>query len=250
MKRSSFKHFIAVFAGAALLSGALLLVLLLSACGIPQYPYLYPPEAFSETNRVGFDHVASNDPNVFRGYEIYYKFYINTNPDDNNTVVKKDIDLFNFNSTIAFSSISYNSGGSATYLNGFRKLLVDISEISVDLVPQISIDILERSLEIKKEDSQSKITLTLSNYLGSEYECYRIVDNESINYKTFFPIDDDTTYLSQRDTDLLHLGSFDFDSDTLYIAFFAVTYGLDDGSPIFSNYSSDGMVYIGSFEFN
>lgn len=246
MKRSFFKHSIRVFTGGALL------VLLLSACGIPQYPYLYPPNSFSDPTKVGFNHEESNDPNVFRGYEIYYKFYKNNNPDDNNTAVD---DMALFNSSIAFSSIADNSGGSTTYSNGFRKLLVDISKISVDLVPQIAVDIIERddnfSLELKNEDLQSKITLTLSNYLGSEfvYDCYRIVDNEISNYKTFYPIDDDTTYLSETDTDLLHLGPFELPGDTLYIAFFAVTYGLDDGSPIFSNYSSDGMVYIGSFEF-
>jgi len=253
MKRASFRQFIAVFAGTALFSGAVLLVLLLSACGIPQYPYLYPPEAFSDPTRVGFNHNDLNDPTVFRGYEIYYKFYKNTNPDDNNTALN---DMSIFNSTISFSSISYNNGGSTAYSNGFRKLLVDVSGIFIDVVPQILIDIAEIddsfSLEIKKEDSQSKITLTLSNYLGSEliYDCYRIVDNEISKYKTFFPIDDTTTYLSQTDTDLLHLSSFDLDFDSLYIAFFAVTYGLDEGSPIFSNSSSDGMVYIGSFEFN
>ncbi|MFO7729370.1 MAG: hypothetical protein R6V86_01260, partial [Spirochaetia bacterium] len=51
-----------------------LLALALIGCGIPSYPYLYPPEALGGA-RVGFRHDEKNDQDVFRGYEIFYRFY-------------------------------------------------------------------------------------------------------------------------------------------------------------------------------
>jgi len=56
-----------------------LLSLLLLQCGLNTYPYLYPPDTV--TRLTGSDGVfiinnrSDNDPDVFLGYELYYKFY-------------------------------------------------------------------------------------------------------------------------------------------------------------------------------
>jgi hypothetical protein len=48
-------------------------------CGLYSYPYIYPPDI--QRTMIGTSQVVSiintgdNDPDVFQGYEIYYKFY-------------------------------------------------------------------------------------------------------------------------------------------------------------------------------
>jgi hypothetical protein len=258
MKRSSFKHSIAVFAGAALLSGALLLVLLLSACGIPQYPYLYPPDAGYP---VGFMHDSDNRSLIlgegpFVGYDIYYKFY-KDDPNTSSTAIE-DKNKY-FNSPSAFKAIAYDneSLNSTVYNNGFRKLIIGDNSTSSnpsDRVNQLIINENEisKSFDVSLTDDNLNDIVKLSiDYIDeadpSVKYVYRIA-SEASQYKSFLPFDD-TNYEPGTDTDFENFTTEDLQS-TMYVAFFAVTYGLDEWSPIFSNYSSDGMVYIGSFEFN
>lgn len=61
--------------------------LALSGCGIPQLPYLAPPESETlrvELSTVRFLHNAQANENAnFHGYEIYYKFYsFDASPED------------------------------------------------------------------------------------------------------------------------------------------------------------------------
>ena len=56
------------------------MVMLLCSCGLYSYPYIYEPSlqggtATSGRTNVTIIHNGDNDPNVFRGYELYYKFY-------------------------------------------------------------------------------------------------------------------------------------------------------------------------------
>ena len=229
---------------------------LFSGCGIPDYPYLYPPDALSDPD-VGFDHDPLNDPDVFLGYDIYYKFY-KTDPDTGIAESEKNI---YFNSSLSFTSISYNEEGSSSssYTNGFRKLLIDIDPgngISPERPDQLEIDILARDdvFTVTFIDENDKITVTLDDdYPGGplSYDCYRIVkDTSGSDYKSFLPFSSEA-YEIGSDNDIDHIDSIDFNNDNFYVAFFAVTYGRDDnGVDIFSNYSSDGMVYIGSFAIN
>jgi len=59
------------------------MVVLLCSCGLYSYPYIYAPSlsggvASSAQAEVTIVHNGDNDPAVFRGYEIYYKFYSST----------------------------------------------------------------------------------------------------------------------------------------------------------------------------
>ena len=59
------------------------MVVLLCSCGLYSYPYIYAPSlsggtASTAQHEVTIVHNGDNDPNVFRGYEIYYKFYYKT----------------------------------------------------------------------------------------------------------------------------------------------------------------------------
>lgn len=62
-------------------------LLLLSACGLYSYPYISAPDlqngtASTAQPNVTIIHNGDNDPNVFQGYEIYYKFYNKTSAYD------------------------------------------------------------------------------------------------------------------------------------------------------------------------
>ena len=53
-------------------------VLLFSACGIPQYEYIYPAKADqNKGNEVFFDftHDTENSKTIFQGYRLFYKLY-------------------------------------------------------------------------------------------------------------------------------------------------------------------------------
>ncbi|MBQ7747235.1 MAG: hypothetical protein IJT92_07325 [Spirochaetia bacterium] len=55
-------------------------MMLLCSCGLYSYPYIHEPSLIGGTATSGRPYVAilhdgDNDPSVFRGYEIYYKFY-------------------------------------------------------------------------------------------------------------------------------------------------------------------------------
>ena len=58
----------------------LVLLLLLTQCGLNTYPYIYPPN-MGPNPLTGSDspcyilNRGDNDPDVFLGYELYYKFY-------------------------------------------------------------------------------------------------------------------------------------------------------------------------------
>ena len=61
----------------------ILMVMLLCSCGLYSYPYIYAPSlrggvASTAQHEVYIVHNGDNDPSVFRGYEIYYKFYKKT----------------------------------------------------------------------------------------------------------------------------------------------------------------------------
>jgi len=261
MKRASFRQFIAVFAGTSLFSGAVLLILLLSACGIPQYPYLYPPNASSYPS-VGFTHDDDNrsltlGEGPFVGYDIYYKFY-KDDPDSTSTAENEKTSYFN--SSSAFKAIAYDNASlnSTVYNNGFRKLIIGDDSTSAnpsDRVNQLIINENEISRSFKvafTDDNLNDIVKLSIDYTieadPSEREVYRIASEDS-TYKSFLPLDD-TNYKPGTDTDFKNFTTEDL-QNPIYVAFFAVTYGRDDnGVDIFSNYSSDGMVYIGSFELN
>jgi len=235
-----------------------LVLLIIITCGIPDYQfYLYPPDPFSPP-QVGFSHDPSNDPDVFVGYDIYYKFYTE---DPDSGIAESEKNSY-FNSTAAFTSVSYHNVGSSvsSFTKGFRKMLIDSdtgtgTSFNKNIPYQLAIDSSERdddfSVAFIKDDLNDIISLSLENYLGGSisFDCYRIADDGSGSYKSFLPFND-TIYETVNDTDLENFITIDFLS-SFYVAFFVVPYGRDsNGVDIFSNSSSDDIIYIGSFDIN
>ena len=61
---------------------------LIQGCGLNDYPYIYAPEVSALTGSPGIIKIynrSDNDPDVFQGYELYYKFYIKANFNVDNT---------------------------------------------------------------------------------------------------------------------------------------------------------------------
>lgn len=68
---------------AALHACIIIMVMILCSCGLYSYPYIYAPSlqggtASTAQHQVTIIHNGENDSAVFRGYEVYYKFYKNT----------------------------------------------------------------------------------------------------------------------------------------------------------------------------
>lgn len=72
-------------------------VMLSSSCGLYSYPYISPPDVRTVSITGGnaiIINTGDNDPDVFRGYEIYYKFYnqstaANDQRNDHNQIFNK-----------------------------------------------------------------------------------------------------------------------------------------------------------------
>ncbi len=72
------------------------MVILLCSCGLYSYPFIYEPSLSGGTAGTGHDYVniihnGDNDPNVFRGYELYYKFYNSTTAETDHSRDDKSI---------------------------------------------------------------------------------------------------------------------------------------------------------------
>lgn len=224
-------------------------------CGIPSIPYLYPPEALGG-GEVGFNHDKNNDPDVFRGYEFFYRFYAG-NPDEAG-IRQAEIDMQNyFNGAGAIRSIVYGTSSSA-FAYGFRRLILEGKSIA-DPAPLLPIDIADRNstfrIDLINDYQNDKINYT---YESNSYEVFRYVpyNEDGYVYKPFLPVPDTDTDTELYDfaageEDIYETVSDEIDGGkTLYVAFFAVPYGFDDEAvqELYANGSYEGMEYIGSFE--
>ncbi|MFW6208813.1 MAG: hypothetical protein ACOC7X_08920, partial [Spirochaetota bacterium] len=195
-------------------AGVLILLILTTACGIPSYPYLYPPEAFESGDRVGFTD-NKNDPDKFIsfGYEIYYRFY-SGDPDpiggSNNAV--NDMNNY-FNYPTDFISITSDDAGTNAYAYGFRRLLVDLDEDGeVDNTsnpPQLPFSNAQFGTGVEVEISIGSNDNIIISYLSDTYTVYRTAADNSAN-KGIYPL---SNYDFDNDTDIV---DSDIDIDNIY----------------------------------
>ncbi len=224
------------------------ILLSLIACGIPSYPYLFPPEAFESRDRVGFTD-NQNDPDKFIsfGYEIYYRFYSgDPNPIGGpNSAVDDMNDYFNYPTD--FISITSDAGGTNAYNYGFRRLLVDLDENGIvdnnSNPPQLPFSDAQFGTGVEVEISIGSNDNIIISYLSDTYTVYRTAVENSAN-KEFYPL---SIYDFDNDSDLVASG---LDESNIYVAFYAVPYGIDQETlaTLYANGNSEGMEYIGSFQ--
>ncbi|MDZ7793384.1 MAG: hypothetical protein U5P10_06715 [Spirochaetia bacterium] len=222
-----------------------LLTLPVIGCGIPSYPYLYPPEALGG-GRVGFSHDENNDPDAFRGYEIFYRFYAN----DPDTAGAGDMeDYFTAEGAIR-SVINGTSSSALTY--GFRRLIIEGNK-ATDPPPQLPIDFADRNntftIELIEDETNDVIRFT---YDSVTYNVFRYVPYEEsveYDYKPFLPATDGDLYDFTSGENDIH-DAEEVDETSIYVAFFAVPYGFDVDAlqELYANGSYEGMEYIGRFK--
>lgn len=217
----------------------LLFSFMISACGIPDYPYLYPPDAFEDV-RIGFKHDPDNDPNVFEGYEIYYRVYSASSED---TKITSDLAGY-FTGTAAFQAISNGDYPDGVF---YRRMVVkDVSDNEVGTDPPL--------LAVSGVNCVQSFTIELVNnpegwmdiifyYTAGTYRGYR--DGTDLKGDMLFY--SSIAEYAAEDSDI----DSEIDlSEGLKIAFFAVPYGKDEINlnPIFANGTSEDMEYIGILE--
>jgi len=232
-----------------------LIISLSTGCGIPSYPYLYPPDpGDQEDERLYFTHDSDNDPTVFVGYEIFYRFY-SKNPNELDIESKidavKDMETY-FTSSLRFRSVIYEESGSA-YNFGFRRVIVDTSD---NTPPQLTInsDQIDNSFMVEFVDNElsEKIEIVIDyESEGTSHELFRSAKTETDEYKGFLPLSE---YDIENDSDIVDQQNITQDMidglDDFYVAFFAVPYGMDPETlaSLYANGTHEGMEYIGSFK--
>jgi hypothetical protein len=89
------------------------------SCGIPSPVYLAPPERISTSNP-SFYHADRNNPDIFRGYEIFYLFY-NSDTAPFDTFASDDEWETYFNGQISTSTIANPNSSLMTYLYSYNE---------------------------------------------------------------------------------------------------------------------------------
>lgn len=178
-------------------------------CGLYSYPYIYPPDVSnSYSGSSGISYIINtgvNDPDVFQGYEIYYKFY-----DFNNHVSLHRSDH------IALFSVEEPEPRDITNL-GYRRANTTEDATKSSPVPMIFIDYSDRddSFEIKMDFTNIAFGVKpYLSYSGNTIYLYRAVkdkDNDNKTFKSFITDDID----KDKDDDI------GYDSVTLYMYVFA-----------------------------
>ena len=222
-----------------ILTAGVFILLSLMTCGIPSYPYLFPPEAIGG-GRTGFVHDSDNDPNVFVGYEIFYRFY-STAPGSvgGGGQAEQDMQLY-FSSSFQISSVVYGDA-SSSYVYGFRRAYI---EPGGEAPPQLQLETADINTTFTVElilDDASDNEIEFS-YDGSVYVVRRSVTDSDENHISFLG-----DYDFDNDSDLVASG---LDESNIYVAFYAVPYGIDPETlaTLYANGNSEGMEYIGSFQ--
>lgn len=225
----------------------ILIIFLISSCGIAIYYYLNPPINFTN---LSFYHAYNNDPNYAIGYEYFYRIY-----DDNLISVSTIISEANvFFTDTNLLEVLY-SNRNLIDNSDFKRILPIDDDLSTPYsllsspVPTVSppvfeIDPVYFDKDIPGYNFTNNIAIidgigyiTTTNYspAGSykttlDFKRYVTVNNIDFEIKSFLEID-------QTQDDIPTLSTIDID-----IAFFVVLYGRNENYvPIFSD-----VVYIGS----
>jgi len=231
---------------------AVLYILLFTHCGIPSFPYLYPPEVLTAAGYIEFQHDDDNDPNVFEGYEIYYRIY---EPGISETQILADLSGY-FNGISAFRDVS-DDGTIANFNKKYRRVLLYNEDKSVNFneleggMPHMPVSSVDCGIDFSVQflaDNDGFLQINfIEGYLGSNDVLYgfRNIGVSDITSSPFFRIAEYTT----TDFDVNSAEISDF-SGGLEIAFFAVPYGMDDITQIFANNTSEDMRFLGTITAN
>jgi hypothetical protein len=200
-----------------------LLFVFLFSCGIESYPYLYPPEVSSilENEKImTFSNNEENNPDLFIGFEVYYKFYT----DDSGHADFGDM-------TTDINSITSQTNVNTLTQMGFSRLYVVSPPSSVSqTVPAIDIPFSDRTSYFEVTVDFSTIatddTYPSCNYLSTSLQLGRWVREEGstvYELKGFNPASfPDTVDYSDIDS------SYYDDIDYVWCVLYVLAYGRYD----------------------
>lgn len=154
------------------------MVMLLCSCGLYSSPYIYEPSLDGGTATSGRPYVTivhdeDNDSSVFRGYEIYYKFYNATTAETDHS--RDDKSIF---------SIS-NPDYSALVAAGYKRCRTEKLYKKDTTTPMFKVPSSERDHDfnlylnfetIITKDNKSEMTL---NYLSDAVPFYRAIQDQN-----------------------------------------------------------------------
>lgn len=233
-----------------------LLPICLLSCGIPTLDYLAPPITFpiTEPGRLLFQHNhTDNNIDSFIGYNIYYKFYDNT---DNGVKCSTD------KTFITSDPIVLND--SRLIARNFRRIILDGYD-QINPIVTIGAKGTPVEIEIQLADhtasaAERERSLLIQDAVLPDHRIYRNVLNNdgSSVFKPLYGVKlDSNTIYEQNDIDIINNNSANdkidnivaadgpLATETLYIAFYAIGYGIDLGNfnviysePIFLGYLS------------
>ncbi len=241
------------------------LTLVLYSCGLPSYPYLYPPKvAELRTNPDSgdydliFSNAYQNNTSLFSGYEVYYKIYDPFAPEDPDTT---PVTYISEREKIAASS----SANHNTLISmGFNRLFftTDYSETSFthnETRPSFKLEqnLLDKQFNIRlklqqnlnEEDSYFAAVWNNNAYSFPKTYFYRWVKNEISNVydRKFFGIDN----FNINDSDMpesIDSSRITGSESYVYISFYIFSFGRDASNLINTFYSIPE--YLGTLKLN
>ncbi len=210
-------------------------VMLSSSCGLYSYPYISPPDVRTVSITGGnaiIINTGDNDPDVFRGYEIYYKFYnqstaANDQRNDHNQIFNKLND----------------DAPKVLTAAGYRRVRTEKNTRDDTLYPMISVpagskdnrfDLIINFSPITTNGSKEELKI---RYLGTELSLYRdVVDQAPDTGES--PSASDTVYKDFNSDDLQYTEYQDGDlpSGDVSLSMYVFSYGIHEN--IYNLYST------------
>ncbi len=245
------------------LSGLLLLIVI-SGCGLPSYGYLYPPTGVVDRSdpdvaesTLIFTNAYDNSSSIFSGYEIYYKIY------DPLDAATSTTEYLSEKTTILSSDLTVSGIES----RGFSRLFTTTDYAGViaqtnfthsDLRPAFPIEssLIDQDFDIRLKflqeysDGTSFLAETYNSSLSFSETLYfyRWVKPSSTvsinNIPKFFDKDD----FDINDDDMPSTIDSESTSEYLYISFFIYSFGRDTDDITKTIYSTP--VYLGTLKFD
>ncbi|MFP4382578.1 MAG: hypothetical protein ACLFSE_00925 [Spirochaetia bacterium] len=193
----------------------------LFSCGLARYPTILPPEQIQAPgdilNEFEFLHDPENDPDIFLGYELYYKFYTDLSNIENETYNE---DTAYIENNAVFGSNVPNILQARSY---FR---ITSPEVQAEAKPLIR-------FSLAQETEQTKVTVSFEpnpDYNPEEAYAFwgetdvitiqRSVSGTAGNFEPFL-----NEYYDADDADIPE--DYDPVNPDLSIALYAVSYGID-----------------------
>lgn len=228
----------------------LIIVLILTACGISTYIYIYPPIYNGIT--LSFSHNANNnkEPNFLNlGYDIYYRIYDNSSVSQFNglsdlekvNILKADADIFfssgntnklitrNFSSDFLYKPIKH-------YSNDKDGLIPSYS--APPILPIDNSESVDQAFSVYIRLAQTDISLP---YLETTAPYSSTTLPEIIEFRRYLTDNKDFSNYVYTDDDI----NFPVIENKVLVTFFVISYGF---SVDYYTLTSDKPIYIGFTE--